>query len=142
MYASLAQTSAPENKGDDIYGEQMHLRKALLAAVVLLLSSDVGATAATPNPCNEPTPGSDAAPLVSPPVIYRVIGAGRLPFYSAPSLLCTTPGVFVLPKDELIVYALTPDGWASVMYVRGDMPIGWVRSARLKSTGFTMGPKP
>jgi hypothetical protein len=117
------------------------LRKALLAVVALLMFCGLGATAATPNPCKEPTPGSDAAPLVSPPVIYRVIGAGRLPFYSAPNLHCVTPGVFVVPKDELIVYALTPDGWASVMYVGGDMPIGWVRSARLKSTGFTMGPK-
>jgi hypothetical protein len=52
-------------------------------------------------------------------------------------------GVFVIPKDELVAYAMTSDGWWSVMYLNprtGDDVSGWVRSDRLKQTG-TMGPK-
>jgi hypothetical protein len=52
-------------------------------------------------------------------------------------------GVFVIPKDELVAYAETDDGWSSVMYVNprtGNTVSGWVRSARLKQTG-TVGPK-
>jgi hypothetical protein len=51
--------------------------------------------------------------------------------------------VFVIPRDELIAYAETGDGWSSVMYMNpktGDSVSGWVRSARLKLTG-TVGPK-
>jgi hypothetical protein len=47
-------------------------------------------------------------------------------------------GVFVIPKDELIAYAQTNDGWSSVMYVNprtGSNVSGWVRSVRLKETG-------
>jgi hypothetical protein len=51
-------------------------------------------------------------------------------------------GVFVVPKDELIEYAQTKDGWSSVMYMNpttGNDVLGWVRSGRLKETG-TVGP--
>jgi hypothetical protein len=61
----------------------------------------------------------------------------------APSLHCPINGVFVIPRDELIAYAETGDGWSSVMYMNpktGDSVSGWVRSARLKLTG-TVGPK-
>ena len=72
-----------------------------------------------------------------------MIGTGRLQFYSAPSLRCPIDGVFVIPRDELIAYAETSDGWSSVMYTNpktGDVASGWVRSARLKQTG-TVGPR-
>jgi hypothetical protein len=66
-----------------------------------------------------------------------------LQFYSAPDQHCAIDGVFVIPKDELVAYAETNDGWSSVMYMnpkRGNVVSGWVRSARLKQTG-TMGPR-
>ncbi len=52
-------------------------------------------------------------------------------------------GVFVIPKDELIAYAQSDDGWSSVMYSNprtGNTVSGWLKSARLKVTG-TVGPK-
>jgi hypothetical protein len=70
-----------------------------------------------------------------------VIGSGRLQFYSAPNLNCIMPGVFVIPKDELIAYAQSDDGWSSVMYSNPksrDTVSGWVKLSRLKATG-TMG---
>ena len=47
-------------------------------------------------------------------------------------------GVFVIPKDELIAYAQSNDGWSSVMYSNpktGKEVSGWVKSSRLKGTG-------
>ena len=99
-----------------------------------------GAAMASPG-CRPPEIGTDEAPMVSPPLGAVVIGAGRLPFFSAPSPQCAIPGVFVIPKDELIVYAQTASGWSSVVYMSqaGNDVSGWVRSNRLKTTG-TMGP--
>ena len=93
--------------------------------------------------CKEPEFGSNAAPMLSPPLGAVVIGAGRLQFYSAPKLSCVMPGVFVIPKDWLTEYAQTSDGWSSVMYInpRTNSDVsGWVPTDRLKVTG-TMGPK-
>ncbi len=51
--------------------------------------------------------------------------------------------MFVIPKDDVVVYAQTDDGWASVIYFHAKaeegLVSGWVRAARLKTTG-TMGP--
>jgi hypothetical protein len=47
-------------------------------------------------------------------------------------------GVFVIPKDELIAYAQSTDGWTSVMYSNpktGNSVTGWVKASRLKATG-------
>lgn len=93
--------------------------------------------------CIEPEIGTNAAPMLSPPLGAVVIGTGRLQFYSAPRSSCVMTGVFVIPKDWLIEYAQTGDGWSSVMYnnprTNSDVS-GWVRTDRLKVTG-TMGPK-
>jgi hypothetical protein len=90
--------------------------------------------------CQEPETGTEQVPMLSPPLASVVIGAGRLPFYSAPKIHCRLNGVFVVPKDVLITYARTGDGWSSVMYMgKGDAVNGWVRSSRLKLTG-TVGP--
>jgi hypothetical protein len=92
--------------------------------------------------CKEPEAGSDKAPLFSPPLSNIVVGTGRLQFYSAPESHCAMAGVFVIPKDELVSYAETDDGWASVMYLNpktGNSVTGWVRAARLKTTG-SVGP--
>ncbi|MEW6767839.1 MAG: hypothetical protein AB1342_07390 [Pseudomonadota bacterium] len=93
--------------------------------------------------CNEPDAGSDKAAMFSPPLGEVVTGAGRLQFYSAPDMACAMQGVFIIPKDQVIAYADTDDGWTSVMYTNprtNNVVQGWVRSARLKSTG-TVGPR-
>jgi hypothetical protein len=122
----------------------MTLRETLLAciaggAVVL----NILAAPALAAECKEPETGTDSVPIFSPPLANVVTGAGRLQFYSAPNERCSISGVFVIPKDKLVAYAQTDDGWSSVMYMNprsGDTVSGWVRSARLKPTG-TMGPK-
>jgi hypothetical protein len=93
--------------------------------------------------CKEPKTGTNNVPIFSPPLANVVTGTGRLQFYSAPNYGCLMDGVFVIPKDELIAYAQTDDGWSQVMYINprtGNDVSGWVRSERLKVTG-TMGPK-
>ena len=93
--------------------------------------------------CKEPKTGRKEVPIFSPPMGEVVIGAGRLQFHSAPSLRCPMNGVFVIPRDELVAYALSDDGWSSVMYLNsktGNSVSGWVRSERLKEIG-TEGPK-
>jgi hypothetical protein len=100
------------------------------------------ALAKTPERCEKPQTGTKEAPMISPPLADVVTGVGRLQFYSAPNFHCAMNGVFVIPKDELIEYARTDDGWSSVMYFSskaGNTIEGWVRSARLKETG-TVGP--
>lgn len=93
--------------------------------------------------CKEPKMGSNEAPMLSPPTSNVVTGAGRLQFYSAPEPGCPMKGIFVIPRDELIAYARTGNGWSSVMYMNPrttDSVSGWVRSERLRQTG-TVGPK-
>ena len=114
----------------------MQLRKHLIG-LALILSGPAHAAE-----CTEPVTGTKAAPAFSPPLSEVVIGAGRLQFYSAPNPGCIMEGVFVIPKDELIVYAQS-NGWSSVMYSNpktGNSVNGWVKSSRLKETG-TVGPK-
>ncbi len=116
--------------------------KSLLAAAALLALTGISAHAA-PGGCKEPATGTSDVPIISPPLANVVTGTGRLQFYSAPKLQCVMDGVFVIPKDELISYAETSDGWTSVMYANprtNTIVSGWVRSARLKRTG-TVGPK-
>jgi len=116
---------------------------ATIAGAVALGLLGASVRAETPSSCREPQTGTDSVPIFSPPLSNVVTGTGRLQFYSAPNLHCPIAGVFVIPKDELVAYAQSDDGWSSVMYVNpktGNDVSGWVRSARLKITG-TMGPK-
>ncbi len=122
-------------------------KKSLMVAIAgggaLFCCLCLGALAETPTACKAPEAGTDQAPMFSPPLAEVVIGAGRLQFYSAPNFHCPMPGVFVIAKDQLIAYASTDDGWTSVIYgiARPEGIVsGWVRSARLKTTG-TMGPQ-
>jgi hypothetical protein len=88
--------------------------------------------------CREPATGTKDVPVFSPPLSEVVTGKGRLQFYSAPDADCAMRGVFVIPKDEVIVYAQSSDGWSSVMYLNpktGNSVSGWVKSSRLKETG-------
>ncbi|MBR0933542.1 hypothetical protein [Bradyrhizobium jicamae] len=116
---------------------------AIICSATALGLLGASVRAETPSGCREPQTGTDSVPIFSPPLANVVTGTGRLQFYSAPNLRCPIAGVFVIPKDELVAYAQTDDGWSSVMYVNprtGNDVSGWVRSARLKITG-TMGPK-
>ena len=113
--------------------------KIILTALAVVLTASSAAFA----DCKEPGTGTDKAPMLSPPLSEIVTGAGRLQFYSAPDSNCAMKGVFVIPKDVLIAYAESDDGWTSVMYTNprtGDHVEGWVRSSRLRATG-TVGPK-
>jgi len=82
--------------------------------------------------------------MVSPPRSAVVVGTGRLQIYSAPNPHCPISGTFIIPRNEVVVYAETNDGWSSVVYFGArnpdDFP-GWVRSSRLE-LGGTMGPSP
>ena len=123
---------------------KMTFGKTLLACIVGS-SALVGASALAESAqgCKEPETGTKEVPIFSPPIANVVVGAGRLQFYLAPNLRCPANGVFVIPRDRLIAYAETSDGWSSVMYLNprtGNDVSGWVRSARLKATG-TVGPK-
>ena len=112
----------------------MTFGKSLLAAAALLALAGVSAHAA-PADCREPATGTGDVPIISPPLASVVTGTGRLQFYSAPKLQCVMDGVFVIPKDLLISYAETSNGWTSVMYTNprtNDVVSGWVKSARLK----------
>jgi hypothetical protein len=120
----------------------MTLARTLLACIAcsgtLLGPLGTCALAGTLEGCKEPKTGTEGIPIFSPPLTDVVIGVGRLQFYSAPNFRCPMDGVFVIPKDELIAYAQTNDGWSSVMYVyprTGSNVSGWVRSVRLKETG-------
>jgi hypothetical protein len=122
----------------------MRFGKILLACIVgsVTLLNALAASAVADN-CKEPKTGTREVPAFSPPLANVVTGTGRLQFYSAPNTRCVMNGVFVIPKDELIAYAQTDDGWSSVMYTNprtGDHVSGWVRTARLKETGAA-GPK-
>ena len=122
----------------------MRFGKAFLACIVCS-SALVGGPAlgGAAEGCKEPETGTKATPIFSPPIANVVVGAGRLQFYLAPNVRCPMEGVFVIPRDRLIAYAETDDGWSSVMYLNprtGNDVSGWVRSARLKATG-TVGPR-
>jgi hypothetical protein len=121
----------------------MSFSKVLLSCLsgLAVLLSPFGALASPAN-CRAPDIGTSRAPIVSPALGAVVVGTGRLQFYSAPNPQCRVSGTFVVPKDEVVVYAETNDGWSSVAYFGGKTAndvSGWVRSARLKTTG-TMGP--
>jgi len=122
----------------------MNFGKAILAGIVCGVALlGVAGSSARADDCKEPEFGSNDAPMLSPPLGAVVVGTGRLQFYSAPKLRCVMTGVFVIPKDWLIEYALTSDGWSSVTYTNprtSDVASGWVRTDRLKVTG-TVGPK-
>jgi hypothetical protein len=121
----------------------------MMRSIWLLLVCSLGCAmmfapvARAETPCKEPETGTERAPMISPPTANVVTGTGRLQFYSAPNSACPMKGVFVIPRDELIAYAQTDDGWASVMYTNprtGNNVSGWVQSGRLKETG-TVGPR-
>jgi hypothetical protein len=106
--------------------------RAILVAFILSVSSPAFAD------CKAPETGTKNIPVLSPRLSAVVIGTGRLQFYSAPSPNCAMAGVFIVPKDKVIAYERSDDGWTSVMYLNpktGNDVQGWVRTSRLKTTG-------
>ena len=119
------------------------MRNFVIRAAVALCLACLMSVAAFAADCKAPVAGSDKAAMFSPPLSEVVTGAGRLQFYSAPNNACAMNGVFMIPKDEVIAYGDTDDGWTSVMYTNprtNNVVQGWVKSARLKDTG-TVGPR-
>ena len=110
---------------------------SMAMAVALFLTSLAGQVRAAE--CKAPS--NDRAPVLSSPTEMVVIGSGRLQFYSAPNEACRISGIFLVPRDQVIAYAKTDDGWTSVIYMRsnGSEVDGWIRSQRLEMTG-TVGP--
>lgn len=74
----------------------------------------------------------------------KVIGAGRLQFYTKPFIECEMKGVFIIPGDGLTIYSSTADSkWVEVMYINpktSNDVMGWVQKNRIKETG-SMGSK-
>ena len=69
------------------------------------------------------------------PVEFKVVGQGRLYFYSAPFPECKT-AIFIIPNDYGYTQALH-EGWASITYFSqqaGDVISGWVEAKRLEMT--------
>jgi hypothetical protein len=69
------------------------------------------------------------------PVEFKVVGPGRLYFYSAPFPKCKT-AIFIIPNDYGYTQSLH-DGWASITYFSqpaGEVISGWVEAKRLEIT--------
>src|ERR1700733_8786855 len=81
------------------------LRRKIMPTRAILVACILAASGPAFADCKEPAIGTENFPSFSPPLGEVVIGSGRLQFYSAPNLNCIMPGVFVIPKDELIAYA-------------------------------------
>ena len=66
----------------------------------------------------------------------KVIGGGKVAFYSSPSAECKSKGVFVVTGNYLTVYK-SYKGWVNVMYVAkdGEDFIGWLPENKVKIVG-------
>lgn len=76
--------------------------------------------------------------------VMKVIGAGRLQFYSAPDMTCKISNIFILSGEEVYGY-IEYAGFTSVMYQNpktANEVTGWVKSSRLKFTGRGIAPRP
>jgi len=117
------------------------MRKVFIVAAALLAAPSI--SLADQGACDRIAKQAEKEQaFFSPAEAHKVIGNGRLYFYSAPDKNCRTKDVFVIPNDKLVAYS-EYKGWNSVMYVNpktGDDFEGWVEAARLEFTG-TMGPK-
>lgn len=72
---------------------------------------------------------------------YKVSGAGRAYFYSAPNEKCKIRNLFIIPGD--LVNALADyNNYTYIMYFTKDGKDveGWVKSNRLTPTGTGIGP--
>ncbi|CDH46468.1 hypothetical protein [Candidatus Contendibacter odensensis] len=109
----------------------MNRMTGILLGLVALLSI---ASAQTVNE-SPPSRCQSKEDLAEPftPVEFKVVGQGRLYFYSAPFPECKT-ALFIIPNDYGYSQALH-EGWASITYFsQGDVISGWVEAKRLEMT--------
>lgn len=67
------------------------------------------------------------------PYLGKVVGKGRLQFYSAPDSKCPIPGKFIIQNDDVFVYSEYNE-FSQIMYPKGaeeDSGV-WVYSRRIK----------
>jgi hypothetical protein len=115
------------------------LTKHLLTAICFLVSTVAFATDCTTldqqgNEKGIRVPESNA--------VIETIGQGRVQFYSGPDESCAMKGIFILPHEQLTAYG-TYLGFTSVMYMNpktGNDVEGWIKSSRVKYTGYGIGP--
>lgn len=117
------------------------MRKFVLAVLTVLSLS--ASLVSAQGACNNISKQVESEQVfLNPPASHKVIGEGRLYFYTVPNESCRSKYVFVIPGDELTAYTEFK-GWYSVMYINpktGKNYDGWVRSERLKMIG-TIRPK-
>ncbi|MBK8535346.1 MAG: hypothetical protein IPL59_09545 [Candidatus Competibacteraceae bacterium] len=109
----------------------MNRMTGILLGLVALLSI---ASAQTVNE-SPPSRCQSKEDLAEPftPVEFKVVGQGRLYFYSAPFPECKMT-IFIIPNDYGYSQALH-EGWASITYFsQGDVISGWVEAKRLEMT--------
>jgi hypothetical protein len=72
----------------------------------------------------------------------KVIGKGRLYFYTAPDTKCRMKNTFVIPHDRVEAYSDYGD-FTQIVYwdAKGNDVEGWVPSNRLAETGTGIGNK-
>jgi hypothetical protein len=114
----------------------MHGRFLALVAFGALLTCTREATADIS--CSEVSKQAEKEQsLINPVSGFKVIGTGRLYFYSAPDGHCRLRDVFLVPGDEITAYDEFM-GWLDVMYTNpktSEDYEGWVDSKRLKFIG-------
>jgi len=67
----------------------------------------------------------------------KVIGSGKIGFYSAPNAECKIKGLYVVKGNYLTVYK-SYKGWVNVMYLAksGEDFIGWLPESKVKIVGL------
>ena len=101
--------------------------------VVLSLPAMVNAQSASDSPVRCQSKEDLGEPFT--PIEFKVVGQGRLYFYSAPFSECKT-AIFIIPNDYGYSQAVH-EGWASITYFSqqaGDVIGGWVEAKRLEIT--------
>ncbi len=110
----------------------------LVIAVILVACVTITAASASAADCAAIYKQAQEKELRRVPVSsYRVTGAGRLYFHTAPDAACRDAKVFVIPGDKLTVYT-EYHGYVSVMYLNpksGEDFMGWVEAKRLEFAG-------
>ncbi len=109
----------------------MNRMTGILLGLVALLSIASAQTANESPPSRCQSKENLGEPFT--PVEFKVVGQGRLYFYSAPFPECKMT-IFIIPNDYGYSQALH-EGWASITYFsQGDVISGWVEAKRLEMT--------
>lgn len=112
--------------------------KYLFFVVITLFSITVQANDFCQNVNNKI--GNEKVYFPSPLETYRIIGKGRLYFYSAPDKKCKiSNNLFIIPNDIVIPY-FEYNNYYYVGYMNNIDISGWVYKNRLQPTGEYIGP--